>query len=133
MRGRKKEEGGRGRVSPAAGTRRTPAAGEKKSGAPEESLQEAVEGCLAAAIICRVRPGDLIQAEEKICEEPWVHTRLIRNYEVKKIYSHHVLTEDTVTGQRRCFCYGDLVMMGLERQESWVEQVKSVGNGGKYR
>ncbi len=125
MRGRKKEEGGRGRVSPAAG--------EKKSGAPEESLQEAVEGCPAAAIICRVRPGDLIRAEEKICEEPWVHTRLIRNYEVKKIYSHHVLTEDTATGQRRCFCYGDLVMMGLERQESWVEQVKSVGNGGKYR
>ncbi len=92
-----------------------------------------MEGCPAAAIICRVRPGDLIRAEEKICEEPWVHTRLIRNYEVKKIYSHHVLTEDTVTGQRRCFCYGDLVMMGLERQESWVEQVKSVGNGGKYR
>ena len=86
MSGRKREEGGRGRVSP------------------------------AAAIICRVRLGDLIQAEEKICEEPWVHTRLIRNYEVKEIYPHHVLTEDTATGQRRCFCYGDLILRSEERR-----------------
>ncbi len=103
MRGRKREEGGRGRVSP------------------------------AAAIICRVRPGDLIQAEEKICEEPWVHTRLIRNYEVKEIYPHHVLAEDTATGQRRCFCYGDLILMGLERQEPCLERLRIAGNGGKYR
>ena len=125
MSGRKREEGGRGRVSTAAG--------EKGKATLEGSLQNYAEVCPAAAIICRVRPGDLIQAEEKICEEPWVHTRLIRNYEVKEIYPHHVLTEDTATGQRRCFCYGDLILMGLERQEPGLERLRIAGNGGKYR
>lgn len=64
----------------------------------------------AAAIICRVRSGDRIRTEEKICEEPWVHIRVIRLYEVKAVYRHHVLMEDITTGQRRCFCYGDLIM-----------------------
>lgn len=110
-----------------------PAASIKGSGTPEESLSAFMEGCPAAGVICRVGIGDLIHAVEKICEEAWVHTERTRTYEVKKIYPHHVLTEDAETGQRRCFCYGDLILMGLEWQEPKLEQLRSAGNGSKYR
>lgn len=69
------------------------------------------------AVERHVQIGDII--ETKVTERIGLreYVRGTRKYRVLRRYQHHVLCEDTKTGQKRSFCYGDLIVMGLETQE----------------
>lgn len=73
--------------------------------------------------IRRVKPGDLIQERKPYVREPEGVVELC-TCRVLKIYPHHVLTEDAMTGFLRCFSYGDLIVKGLERQEAYLEAMR---------
>ena len=46
---------------------------------------------------------------------------IVTDYRVKKIYPHVVLCVEDRTGTRRCFCIGDLVVLGLMKQDPEIE------------
>lgn len=70
-----------------------------------------------------VEPGDLIR-ERKSYQRETDGAVESCTYRVLEIYPCHVLTEDTVTGFLRCISYGDLIVMGLEKQEPRLEALK---------
>lgn len=66
--------------------------------------------------IKNVKPGYIIkiQKEKKAEKENYFFDD---KWEVIKVYENHVLTRSVKIPEfRRCFCIGDLVMLGLENQ-----------------
>lgn len=82
-----------------------------------------------APIVRCVKVGDIIPIKEEN-EDGKGETA---SYVVTKVYPHHVLA---VRGpRRRSICYGDLVIMGLEKQSDILEAMKVSGNilqGARY-
>ena len=77
--------------------------------------------------IKNVKPGDIIDAdrfiekrgtgkfENGLTENRWI---------VTKVYNNFVLAKNYKTQQiRRCFCFGDLVIMGFESSAALLEQI----------
>lgn len=71
-------------------------------------------------VITSVKPGDIIQEEREDHDKGWRLTKA-KTYRVCRVYPHHVSTVDTATGFMRSFCYGDLIVMGLEQQSPELE------------
>lgn len=72
-------------------------------------------------IITHVKPGDIIREEREDHDKGWRLTTKTKTYRVCRVYPHHVSTVDTATGFMRSFCYGDLIVMGLEQQSPELE------------
>lgn len=71
-------------------------------------------------VVCSLKPGALITVKEG-----WHEEKDRKNtYEVEKIYPYHVLCRDVRYKFRRCFCIGDLIVMGLAKQEPKTEALK---------
>lgn len=73
--------------------------------------------------ITRVKPGDIIRVEDKEREgndNGWSLATKARTYRVCRVYPHHVSAVDAA-GFMRSFCYGDLMVMGLEQQSPELE------------
>lgn len=69
-----------------------------------------------APTVRHVKPGDIIRIED---EEK---RGKLEKYKVVKVYPYMVLA---LRGRiRRCFCYGDLLRMGMERQEPVKEALR---------
>ena len=75
--------------------------------------------------ISNIHIGTIIKTEHKSIEEP-LETRgrgrhqvvsETREYEVTAVYPYMVQARDRKTGFKRSFSLGELIMMGLERQE----------------
>ena len=64
-----------------------------------------------------VREGDEIRTQERD-EEGAKEVR----WKVLKVYANHVLA--AAGSSRRCISYGDLIRMGLERQEDMKELIE---------
>ena len=66
--------------------------------------------------IKRVKPGDIIHVKRTPKKEDY-QMFFDNQWKVEKVYENHVLTTSLKTPQiRRCFDYGDLVLLGLELQ-----------------
>ena len=74
--------------------------------------------------IRNIHIGDIIKTTHRSIEEP-LETRgrgqhrfisETREYEVIAVYPRMIQTRDSKTGFTRCFSYGELITMGLERQ-----------------
>lgn len=75
--------------------------------------------------IKNVKPGDILTIKKKPKPED-VEAFFDHHWKVVKIYENHVLAHSIKTPQiRRSFCYGDLVLMGLEIQ--YIERTKHEG------
>lgn len=69
--------------------------------------------------IKNVKPGDIIKlkSEQEKAEKGEKNTYFDSYWKVIKVYRNFALTHSVKTPAiRRCFCYGDLVMMGYEKQ-----------------
>ena len=75
-----------------------------------------------APTIQNVHKGDIIKAMEH--DGDVGRGTIPREYEVVEVYKRTVLTRDRKTGFRRCFSYGDLLTMKIERQDPKVESIK---------
>lgn len=67
-------------------------------------------------VITRVKPGDRILATVGTEEKD----KNILPWEVEAVYTHMVLA--SYGSRRRCFSYGDLIIMGLEMQNLIMEE-----------
>lgn len=76
----------------------------------------------SAPTIQNVHKGDIIKAMEN--DGDVGKGTVPREYEVVEVYKRTVLTRDRKTGFRRCFSYGDLLTMKIERQDPKVESIK---------
>lgn len=54
--------------------------------------------------------------------QEWDEKSKTRHYRVQKIYPHMIFCIDRENGFKRCFGIGDLIMMGLVRQEAELEE-----------
>ena len=77
-----------------------------------------------AARVRHVKKGDIIKARDTSEKG----TRY-KKYKVIKVYPYMVLAE--WGKQRRCFSFGDLLMMGLEHQDPAKEMLRK-GTFGEY-
>ena len=68
-----------------------------------------------APTIQNIHKGDIIKAMEN--DGDVGRETAPREYEVVEVYKRTVLTRDRKTGFRRCFSYGDLLTMKIERQD----------------
>ena len=68
-----------------------------------------------------VQPGTIIVAARGLGKEEDGKTF---SWTVEAIYAHVVLAR--AGSRRRCFCYGDLVTMGLEYQEPTLEAMRII-------
>ena len=65
--------------------------------------------------IKNVKPGHIINLKLINKDKDNFHDFNEEQWKVVKIYEHHVLTHSVKCPQiRRCFSYGDLVVLGLE-------------------
>lgn len=65
-------------------------------------------------MIKKVKPGDVIKLKKQK-DDKSIETYYDNTWIVEKIYPFHVLARSARIPQiRRCFCYGELVMLGLE-------------------
>lgn len=81
-----------------------------------------------APTIQNVHKGDIIKTMEN--DGDVGRGTAPREYEVVEVYKRTVLTRDRKTGFRRCFSYGDLLTMKIERQDTKVESKKEKRTGG---
>ena len=77
-----------------------------------------------AARVHHVKKGDIIKAKESDDKNA-----RYRKYKVIKVYPYMVLVE--WGKEKRCFSFGDLLMMGLEHQEP-AKEVLRKGTWGEY-
>ncbi|MCM1190652.1 MAG: hypothetical protein NC541_15335 [bacterium] len=80
--------------------------------------------------IKETKPGDVIR-ERTAVRGVGAYEEERHSYRVVEVYPHHVLTADTVTGLRRCICYGDLIVAGLERQSPVLEAMRKEKEGSE--
>lgn len=77
--------------------------------------------------IKNVKPGDIINAEklvEKRGKEKFDNSLMENRWIALKVYRNFVLTKNYRTPQiRRCFSFGDLVIMGVESSAALLEQI----------
>lgn len=71
--------------------------------------------------ITHVQIGDIITEKREEKEKGWMFSPKERKYRVIAVYPHHVSTVESDTGFMRSFCYGDLIVMGLEYQTPELE------------
>lgn len=77
--------------------------------------------------ISSVKLGDVIweKRDERRKKDLFAVER-IEGYRVIAINPYHVLTVGMASGLKRCFCYGDLIIMGLERQSPELEAMRKL-------
>lgn len=69
-----------------------------------------------------MKVGQKIKIRERITDRyRKTYSEMETSYKVKEIYPHIVLCEQERTGTRRCFCIGDLVVLGLVKQDQEIE------------
>lgn len=69
--------------------------------------------------IKNVKPGDVIRIDPKQAKEEKGDKYIFfdSRWKVVKVYRNFVLTHSVkVPAIRRCFCYGDLIILGIEKQ-----------------
>lgn len=69
--------------------------------------------------IKNVKPGDILKLKPKQARAEKGDKNLYfdNRWEVVKVYRNFVLTHSVKVPEiRRCFCYGDLIMLGVEKQ-----------------
>lgn len=77
-------------------------------------------------IVKGVKPGMKIRVQEGRHGED--ETRMV-TYTVIKVYPYMVLAERDKDKMKRSFSYGDLTIMGLEKQSDEIEAMKAPGYG----
>ena len=69
--------------------------------------------------IKNVKPGDILKLKPKQikAEKGDKNIYFDDRWEVVKVYRNFVLTHSVKVPEiRRCFCYGDLIILGVEKQ-----------------
>lgn len=67
--------------------------------------------------IKNVKPGDILTIKERDSKSEKESQFYDHKWKVEKVYPHHVLTSSVKLPQiRRCFSYGDLVIMHKEHK-----------------
>lgn len=73
--------------------------------------------------IKQTKKGDIIKDIDQE-KDGWNYIEKINKYRVIQVYPNHVLCRDEKTGEKRCFCFGDLIMKGMEKQEDKLEAMR---------
>ncbi|MCM1026507.1 MAG: hypothetical protein NC432_08710 [Roseburia sp.] len=82
--------------------------------------------------IRNVKPGDRLRLRDPIRT---VHDSgtVFQDYCVREIYPYFALAENLRTGELRGIPYGELILLGLERQEPRLEALRLEENGKAWR
>lgn len=75
-------------------------------------------------IAYRIKIGDIIKVKMLNQDDGRRLPMTYEDYKVMKFYPHMVLTENTKTKVKRCFSFGDLIVLGYARQPLQIEAIR---------
>lgn len=82
--------------------------------------------------IRNVKPGDYIRLKDPLRTVHGEGT-VFQNYRVREIYPYFALAENIRTGELRGVPYGELIILGLEKQEPRLEALRLEEKGKAWR